>query len=81
MGHVDFASQMNTFLSKDSTSASTNTLRAQKLPEFISPKWIRTPIIKPFDTISSKKQKSNPMIPFRKVEYIWRKKTHNGHYC
>ena len=30
MGHADFASQMDTFLPKDSTSILTSTLRAQK---------------------------------------------------
>src|SRR6266542_5303480 len=38
MGHADFASRMNTFLSKDSTSVSISTLRAQKQPEFLLPK-------------------------------------------
>src|SRR6266498_4871754 len=80
MGHADFTSRMNTFLSKDSTSASISTLRAQKQPES-SQKRIRIPIIKPFDTIITKKQKLNPMAPFRKVEYIRRKKTHNRYYC
>ncbi len=79
MGHTDFASRMNTFLSKDSTSASTSTLKAQKLPESIPLKRIRIPIIKPFDNTFNKKQKSNPMAPSRKVKYIRRKKIYNGY--
>ena len=81
MGHIDFALRMDTFLPKDSTSASTSTLRAQKQPELLSLKRIRIPIINPSDLINNKKQKSNPMAPPRKVEYIRRKKTHNRHYC
>src|SRR6266540_6336388 len=72
---------MNTFLPKNSTSALTSTLRAQKQPELSSPKQSITTTTKPFNLINNKKQKSNPMAPLRKVEYIRRKKTHNGHYC
>src|SRR6266498_1311994 len=79
MGHADFASRMDTFLPKDSTSESISTLRAQKQPEILLPKRRITPIIQPFNLI--KKQKSNPMASLRKVEIIRRKKTHNGHYC
>ncbi len=81
MGHVDFASRMDTFLPKDSTSASTSTLRAQKQPELSPLKRRIIPTTKPFNLINNKKQKSNPMVPFRKVKIIRRKKTHNGHYC
>src|SRR6266542_3334561 len=81
MGHADFASRMDTFLPKDSTSASTSTLRAQKQPEFLSSKQRVTPTITPINLINNKKQKSNPIAPSCKVEYIRRKKTHNGHYC
>ena len=70
---------MDTFLPKDSTNISTSTLRVQKLPESISSKQIRTPRIKSFDNTSNKKQKSNPIALLRKVEYIRRKKIHNGH--
>src|SRR6266498_5441562 len=77
MGHADFASRMDTFLPKDSTSASTSTLRAQKQPELLPSKRRIIPIIKPFDLINNKKQKSNPIAPSRKIEYIRRKKTHN----
>ena len=35
MGHADFASRIDTFLPKDSTSTSTSTLRAQKQPELL----------------------------------------------
>ena len=38
MGHVDFTSRMNMFLSKDSTSKSISILKAQKQPELLSPK-------------------------------------------
>ena len=38
MGHADFASRMDTFLPKDSTSESISTLRAQKQSEFLPPK-------------------------------------------
>src|SRR6266498_3124999 len=81
MGHADFTSRMDMFLSKDSTSASTSTLRAQKQPELLSPKQRITPTNKPFNLITDKKQKLNPMVPLRKVEYIRRKKTHNRYYC
>src|SRR6266498_4139289 len=81
MGHADFASWMDTFLPKDSTSKLIGTLRAQKQPEFLPPKRSITPIRQPFNLTNNKKQKSNPMAPFRKVEIIRRKKTHNGHYC
>ena len=46
MDHVDFASQMDTFLSKDSTGDLSSTLRVQKQPELIPPKQIRLPVIK-----------------------------------
>src|SRR6266498_2336947 len=82
MGHADFASQMNTFLPKDSTSASTSTLKVQKQPELLPLKRRVTPTIQPFNlTNTNKKQKSNLMALSRKVEIIRRKKTHNGHYC
>src|SRR6266540_4309081 len=81
MGHADFASRMDTFLPKDSISASTNTLSIQKQPELLSLKRRIIPTTKPFNLTNNKKQKSNPMTPPRKVEYIRRKKTHNGHYC
>src|SRR6266498_1874215 len=82
MGHADFASRMDTFLPKDSTSESISTLRAQKQPEFLPPKRRVTPTATPFNLINNnKKQKSNPMAPPRKVEIIRRKKTHNRHYC
>src|SRR6266540_3113145 len=80
MGHADFASRMDTFLSKDSTSASTSTLRIQKQSELLPLKRRITPTIKPFNLTDNKKQKPNPMASFKKVEYIRRKKTHNGHY-
>src|SRR6266542_760560 len=69
MGHADFTSRMDTFLPKDSTSASTSTLRAQKLPELF-PKRSITTTTKPVNTTTNKKQKSNLMTPPRKVEYI-----------
>src|SRR6266498_5380280 len=72
---------MDTFLLKDSTSAPISTLRVQKQPEFLPPKRRVTPIPQPFNLTNNKKQKSNPMVPSRKVEIIRRKKTHNGHYC
>ncbi len=81
MGHADFTSQMDMFLPKDNTSASISILRVQKQPELLSLKRTRIPIIKPFDITSNKKQKANPITPFRKVEYIRRKKIHNGQYC
>src|SRR6266498_5893255 len=81
MGHADFALRMDTFLPKDSTSGSISTLRVQKQPEFLSPKRRIIPATKPFNLTDNKKQKSNPMAPPRKVEYIRKKKTHNGHYC
>src|SRR6266536_3329463 len=81
MGHADFASRMDTFLPKDSTSELISTLRAQKQPEILLPKRRETSIPPPFNLIKNKKQKSNPMAPPRKVEIIRRKKTHNGHYC
>src|SRR6266540_6437488 len=80
MGHADFTLQMDTFLPKDSTSASTSTLRAQKQPELLPPKRRVTPTTKPFNLTNNKKQKANPMAPPRKVEIIRRKKTYNGHY-
>src|SRR6266542_1484840 len=81
MDHADFASRMDTFLPKDSTSASTSTLRVQKQSELLPSKRRITPTIKPFNLTDNKKQKPNPMAPPRKVEYIRRKKTHNRHYC
>ena len=80
MGHINFTLQIDTFLSKDSTSTSTSTLRAQKQPELLSLKRNITTITKPFNLTTNKKQKSNPMAPPRKVEYIRRKKTHNTEY-
>src|SRR6266498_6050088 len=80
MGHANFASRMDTFIPKNSTSESISTLRAQKPFEFLPPKRSITPIRQPVNLIN-KKQKSNPMAPPRKVEIIRRKKTHNGHYC
>src|SRR6266540_6219144 len=71
---------MDTFLLKDSTNALTSTLRAQKLPELL-PKRRIIPITKPFNLTNNKKQKSNPIVPLKKVENIRRKKTHNEHYC
>src|SRR6266498_1400370 len=72
---------MDMFLPKDSTSASTSTLRAQKQPELLLPKRRVISTTKPFNLTDNKKQKSNPIASPRKVEYIRRKKTHNGHYC
>src|SRR6266540_6546620 len=80
MGHADFASRMDTFIPKDSTSKPISTLRAQEQSEFLPPKRSITPIKTPFNLIN-KKQKYNPMAPPRKVEIIRRKKTHNGYYC
>ncbi|SRR6266498_1681689 len=81
MGHADFASRMDMFLPKDSTSESISTLRAQKQPALLPPKRRVTPILQPFNLVINKKQKSNPMAPPRKVKIIRRKKTHNRHYC
>src|SRR6266540_2423550 len=81
MGYADFALRMDTFLPKDSTSAPISTLRAQKQSELLPPKRRITSTIKPFNLTNNKKQKSNPIVPFRKVEIIRRKKTHNRHYC
>src|SRR6266498_5425790 len=81
MGHTDFASQMETFLPKDSTSTSTSTLRAQTQPESLSLKRRIIPTLKPFNLTDNKKQKPNPIALSRKVKYIRRKKTYNGHYC
>ncbi len=81
MRHADFVLRMDTFLPKDSTSASTSTLRAQKQPELLSSKRRVIPTIKPFRIITNKKQKLNPMAPLRKIKYIQRRKTHNGRYC
>ncbi len=80
MGHADFASQMDMFLFKDNTNILTSTLRAQNLSDYILPKWTRISIIKPINIISNKKQKSNPMAPPKKIEYIRRRKMYNGHY-
>ncbi len=81
MDHIDFTSRMDTFLPKDSTSASTSTLRTQKQPEILPLKRRITPTTKPLNLTNNKKQKSNPMAPSRKVKIIRRKKTYNGHYC
>ncbi len=81
MEHADFASRMDTFLPKDSTSESISTLRAQKQLELLLSKRRIISITKPFNLTNNKKQKSNPIAPLRKVEIIRRKKTHNGHYC
>src|SRR6266540_5787070 len=81
MGHADFTSRMDTFLPKDSTSTLISTLRVQNQPEILPPKQRVTPIPQPFNLTNNKKQKSNPMAPFRKVKIIRRKKTHNRHYC
>ncbi len=64
MDHVDFASKMDMFLLKDSTSISTSTLR-EKLPNYTQPKQTKIPLIKP--NKSNKKQKQNPMVSFRKI--------------
>src|SRR6266496_5031049 len=56
MGHADFASRMDTFLPKNSTSESISTLRAQKQSEFLSPKRSITPIRQPFNLTNNKKQ-------------------------
>ena len=81
MGHTDFASWMDMFLSKNSTSKS-STLRVQKQSELLSLKRTRIPIIKLFDLITNnKQQKSNSMTSLWKVKYIRRKKTHNRHRC
>ncbi len=82
MEHADFASRMDMFLPKDSTSIPISTLRIQKQLELLLPKRRVTPTIQPFNLINTnKKQKSNPIASPRKVEYIRRKKIHNGHYC
>ena len=81
MGHADFASRMDMFIPKNSTSKTISTLRTQNQPEFLPLKQRVTPIPQPFNLTNNKKQKSNPMAPPRKVEIIRRKKTHNGHYC
>src|SRR6266511_960595 len=81
MGHADFASRMDTFLPKDSTSTPIGTLRAQQKQPELSPKRNLTPLKQSFNLNNNKRKKSNPMAPFRKVEIIQRKKTHNGHYC
>src|SRR6266511_2063526 len=44
MGHADFASRMDTFLPKDSTSEHISTLRAQKQSEFVLENLGITPI-------------------------------------
>ncbi len=81
MKHADFTSRMKIFLSKDSTSPSTSILRIQKQPELLPLKRNTTSVIEPFNLTENKKQTPNPMAPPRKVEYIKRKKTYNGHYC
>src|SRR6266542_5817390 len=43
MGYADFASRIDMFLPKDSTSASTSTLRVQKQPELLPLKRRVTP--------------------------------------
>src|SRR6266542_4035237 len=78
MGHVDFASRIDTFLPKDSTSTSTSILRAQKQPELLLPKRRITLTTKPFNLTDNKKQKLNPMAPPRKVEIIRRKRSIMG---
>ncbi len=52
---MDFTSQMDTFLLKDSISKSTSTLRAQKQPELLSLKQTRILIIKPSDLTTNKR--------------------------
>src|SRR6266545_730379 len=81
MGHADFASRMDTFLPKDSTSTPISTLRAQQKQPELSPKRNITSTRQPFNPTHNKKTKPNPMAFPRKVEIIRRKKTHNGHYC
>src|SRR6266540_2237823 len=81
MEHADFTLRMDTFLPKNSTSASISTLRIQNQPELLPPKRRRIPIIKPFNLTDNKKQKPNSIASPRKVKIIRRKKTHNGHYC
>ncbi len=80
IGHANFALRMDMILPKDSTNASTNTLRVQKQSELLPLKRKVTLTLKPFSIITNKKQKPNSMASFRKVEYIRRKKIHNGHY-
>src|SRR6266511_2505954 len=72
---------MDIFLFKDNTNALTSTLRTQKQPELLLSKRRITSTTKLFNLTDNKKQKPNPMAPLRKVEYIRRKKTHNGYYC
>ncbi len=81
MGYADFASRMDTFLSKNNINTLTSTLRVQKLSDYIQLKWTRILIIKPSELTINKKQKSNLMAFLRKIKYIRKKKTHNGHYC
>src|SRR6266511_2910446 len=81
MEHADFTSRMDTFLPKDSTSASTSTLRVTKQPEFLLPKRRVTLTTTPFNLSNNKKQKANLIASSRKDEIIRRKKTYNGHYC
>src|SRR6266542_3556345 len=81
IGHADFASRMDTFLPKDSTSESISTLRVQKQPEFLPLKRRIILTTTSFNLINNKKQKSNPIAPPKKVEISRRKKMHNGHYC
>ncbi len=81
MGYADFVSRMDTFLPKNNISILTNTLRVQKQPEFLPLKRTRILIIKLIVLTTNKWQKSNPIVPPKKVEYIRRKKTHNGYYC
>src|SRR6266540_4048632 len=61
MGHANFASRMDTFLPKDSTSESISTLREQKQPELLPLKRSITTIRQPFNLSNNKKQKSKPM--------------------
>jgi len=83
IGH-DFILRMDMFLFKDSISALTSTLRAQKQSELLSSRQTNISKITPFDLTqnsNNKRQKVNPMTLSQKIEYIRRKKTHNRHYC
>ncbi len=77
IGYIDFASRIETFLFKDSTSILTSTLRKQKQSDYSQLKW--TKLLS--ELTITKKQKQNPIVFFRKIEYIRKRKTHNGHYC
>ena len=63
MGHTDFALRINTFLPKDSTSASTSNLRDQKQLIILPSKQKTTTITQSFNLTNNKKQKLNPMAP------------------